>query len=46
LDGRFLEIYLREGRPGPVPVTPSEKTERPEGAAFDVEKGVDLRGMR
>jgi hypothetical protein len=28
-----------------VPVTPSEDTERPEGVAFDVEKGADLRGM-
>jgi hypothetical protein len=29
----------------PVPVTPSEKTERPAGTAFDVEKDADLRGM-
>jgi hypothetical protein len=26
----------------PVPVTPSEETERPEGVAFDVNKGTDL----
>jgi hypothetical protein len=31
--------------PGPVPVTPSEKTERPEGLAFDVEEGVRLPGV-
>jgi hypothetical protein len=29
----------------PVPVAPSARTERPEGVAFDVEKGADLRGM-
>jgi hypothetical protein len=29
----------------PVPVTPSEKTERPEGLAFDVEEGADLPGV-
>jgi hypothetical protein len=29
----------------PVPVTPSEKTERPEGLAFDVEKGAGLPGV-
>ena len=28
-----------------VPVTPSEETERPEGLAFDVEKGADLPGV-
>ena len=26
----------------PVPVSPSEKTERPEGLAFDVEDGADV----
>lgn len=29
----------------PLPVTPSEKTQRPEGLAFDVEKGADLSGV-
>ena len=29
----------------PIPVTSSEKTERPEGVAFDVEKGTDLTGV-
>jgi hypothetical protein len=29
----------------PVPVTPSENTERPEGLAFDVEDGADLPGV-
>jgi hypothetical protein len=28
-----------------VPVTPSEETERPQGLAFDVEKGADLPGV-
>jgi hypothetical protein len=28
-----------------VPVTPSEETERPEGLAFDVEKGAGLPGV-
>ena len=28
-----------------VPVTPSENTERPDGLAFDVEKGADLSGV-
>jgi hypothetical protein len=28
-----------------VPVTPSEGTERPEGLAFDVEKGAELPGV-
>ena len=31
--------------PNPVPVTPSENTERPEGLAFDVEDGADLPGV-
>jgi hypothetical protein len=31
--------------PDPAPVTPSQKTERPEGLAFDVEKGADLPGV-
>jgi hypothetical protein len=29
----------------PVPVSPSEKTERPEGLAFDVEDGARLPGV-
>jgi hypothetical protein len=29
----------------PAPVAPSEKTERPEGLAFDVEEGTDLPGV-
>ena len=29
----------------PVPVTPSEETERPEGLAFDVKRGTDLPGV-
>ena len=29
----------------PVPVTPSSKTERPEGVAFDVEEGTELPGV-
>jgi hypothetical protein len=28
-----------------VPVTPSERTQRPEGLAFDVEKDADLPGV-
>jgi hypothetical protein len=28
-----------------VPVTPSEDTERPDGLAFDVEKGAGLSGV-
>ena len=28
-----------------VPVTPTDETERPEGLAFDVEKGADLPGV-
>ena len=28
-----------------VPVTPSEETERPQGLAFDVEKGAELPGV-
>ena len=31
--------------PDPAPVPPSEKTERPEGLAFDVEEGADLPGV-
>jgi hypothetical protein len=31
--------------PGPLPVTPSGKTERPEGLAFDVAPGADLTGV-
>jgi hypothetical protein len=29
----------------PMPVTPSDETERPEGLAFDVVKGADLSGV-
>ncbi len=29
----------------PMPVTPSDETERPEGLAFDVKKGADLSGV-
>ena len=29
----------------PMPVTPSDETERPEGLAFDVAKGADLSGV-
>ena len=29
----------------PLPVKPSDKTERPEGLAFDVEPGADLTGV-
>jgi hypothetical protein len=29
----------------PLPVVPSDKTERPEGLAFDVEPGADLTGV-
>ena len=28
-----------------VPVTPSQDTERPDGLAFDIEKGADLSGV-
>jgi len=28
-----------------MPVTPSDESERPEGLAFDVEKGADLTGV-
>jgi hypothetical protein len=31
--------------PGPLPTTPSDKAERPEGLAFDVEPGADLTGV-
>lgn len=31
--------------PDPLPVTPSDKTEHPEGLAFDVEPGADLTGV-
>jgi hypothetical protein len=30
---------------GPLPVTPSDKAERPDGLAFDVEPGADLAGV-
>jgi hypothetical protein len=35
----------RDQDPRPLPVTPSDKTERPDGLAFDVEKGTDLPGV-
>lgn len=31
--------------PGPLPVTPSVETEKPEGLAFDVAKDADLSGV-
>lgn len=31
--------------PAPLPVTPSDKAERPEGLAFDVEPGAGLTGV-
>jgi hypothetical protein len=30
---------------GPLPVIPSDKAERPDGLAFDVEPGADLTGV-
>jgi hypothetical protein len=36
---------VRHRVPGPLPVTPSGRTERPEGLAFDVEPGADLTGV-
>jgi len=38
-------VPARDQPPGPLPVTPSDKTERPEGLAFDVEPGADLTGV-
>jgi hypothetical protein len=35
----------RHQSPDPLPVTPSDKAERPEGLAFDVEPGADLTGV-
>lgn len=35
----------RHQNPAPLPVTPSDKAERPEGLAFDVEPGADLTGV-
>jgi hypothetical protein len=35
----------RHQSPAPLPVTPSDKAERPEGLAFDVEPGADLTGV-
>jgi hypothetical protein len=29
----------------PIPATPSDETERPDGLAFDVAKGADLSGV-
>jgi hypothetical protein len=31
--------------PGALRVTPSDETERPQGLAFDVQKGADLSGV-
>jgi hypothetical protein len=35
----------RHQSPAPVPATPSDKAERPEGLAFDVEPDADLAGV-
>jgi hypothetical protein len=35
----------RHKDPAPLPVTPSDQAERPEGLAFDVEPGADLTGV-
>jgi hypothetical protein len=35
----------RHQSPAPLPLTPSDKAERPEGLAFDVEPGADLTGV-
>jgi hypothetical protein len=35
----------RRQSPAALPVTPSDKAERPEGLAFDVEPGADLTGV-
>jgi hypothetical protein len=35
----------RDQGPDPLPVVPSDKAERPEGLAFDVEPGADLTGV-
>lgn len=35
----------RHQNPAPLPVVPSDKAERPEGLAFDVEPGADLTGV-
>ena len=35
----------RHQSPDPLPVTPSDHAERPEGLAFDVEPGADLTGV-
>jgi hypothetical protein len=35
----------RHQAPAPLPVTPADKAERPEGLAFDVEPGADLTGV-
>lgn len=35
----------RDQSPDPLPVTPSDQAERPEGLAFDVEPGADLTGV-
>jgi hypothetical protein len=35
----------RHQDPRPLPVTPSDKAERPDGLAFDVEPGADLSGV-
>ena len=36
---------VRHRVPGTLPVTPSGRTEQPEGLAFDVEPGADLTGV-
>jgi hypothetical protein len=35
----------RNQSPDPLPVTPSDQAERPEGLAFDVEPDADLTGV-
>jgi hypothetical protein len=35
----------RHQSPAPLPVTPSDEAERPEGLAFDIEPGADLTGV-
>lgn len=35
----------RHQSPAPLPATPSDKAERPEGLAFDVEPDADLTGV-
>jgi hypothetical protein len=35
----------RQQDPVPLPVTPSDQAQRPDGLAFDVESGADLSGV-